>query len=124
MGQPYQGYPPPQGYPQGAYPYGQPSLQPIVAQGSNPWATRSLIYACIALGIDLVGLIAGVGVFSIITAVFAVIYGHIGLYRANQAHIRTGHGQAIAGLVLGYIAVAFAVLVLLGTALANGSTSG
>jgi hypothetical protein len=58
-----------------------------------------------------------------VTAIFAVVYGHIGLYRANQANIRTGHGQAIAGLVLGYIAVAFALLILLGTSLANGSTT-
>ncbi len=123
-GQPVPGYPPPYGQPPGAYPYGQPGLQPIVAQGSNPWATRSLVYACIALGIDLVGLLTSYGAFSIVTAVFAVVYGHIGLYRANQAHIRTGHGQAIAGLILGYIAVAFAILVIIGSALVRSSTGG
>jgi hypothetical protein len=93
-------------------------------QGSNPWATRSLVYGCIAIGLDILGLLTPIGFFSIFGAVFAVIYGHIGLNNANKAHISTGRGQAIAGLILGYIAVAFAILVLIGVFLTNGRTNG
>ncbi len=97
--QPSPGYPPPgyvpAGYPPPGYPQGYSATPYTVAAGvpqSNGLATASLI-----LGICSI-------LFGILTAIPAVITGHIALNRikANPA-LADSRGQAIAGLVLGYV---------------------
>ncbi|HLY30070.1 MAG TPA: DUF4190 domain-containing protein [Ktedonobacterales bacterium] len=99
---PYPVYPP---YQSG--PLMQPSVyvQPMVVQmtagpTTSGWAIASLI--CSILGwIGLVG----------IGSLLGVIFGHVALGEIKNSNGRVeGHGLAMAGLILGYIALAFGVL--------------
>jgi hypothetical protein len=112
-GQPGAGYPQqPAGYPQqpSGYPqqptgypaYGQPmgapayAPPPPMAPSTNGLAIASLV--CSILGISLIG----------------VILGHIALSQINNSNgMQGGRGLAIAGLIIGYIGLAFAVLFIL-----------
>jgi hypothetical protein len=63
----------------------------------------------------IVSLVAGVGQFvmPIVTAIVAIVCGHIarGKIRRSQG-TETGSGMALAGLILGYIGLAFTVLAI------------
>jgi len=79
------GYPPPPGM---GYP-AQPGMPPPGAPRSNGWALASLI-----CGIA--------GCVPLITSLCAVIFGIVGIRKANATHAG-GKGMAIAGLILGIL---------------------
>lgn len=86
------------GYAQPSYaqPYGQPYPTP---QRSNGLAVASLICG-----------IAGLVIIPFLASVAAVITGHLGLNQTKRDSTLGGRGMAIAGLVLGYIGIAFSIL--------------
>jgi hypothetical protein len=61
----------------------------------------------------VLGIIAIPLCFVMIPSILAVVFGGIGLNRVKQNPAVGGRGKAIAGLVLGLVALAFMVLVLL-----------
>jgi Domain of unknown function (DUF4190) len=89
--------PPPPGYGYGGYP--QPQTR------SNGLAVASLVCGII-----------GLLIFGVVLGPLAVVFGAIGLSRANQG--ASGKGMAIAGLVLGAVATILAIVLLV--AIANG----
>jgi hypothetical protein len=125
------GYAIPPGYPPTALPYGAPPMygqfpgMPYMVpplDANNGLATASMILGIIAIvSFWLYGL-------GVIAGIVGVILGHVAL---NQ--IRTvpasNRGMAVAGLIMGYIAIGIAVLcvgglILLGIALSqNGATT-
>lgn len=105
---PYTGYPGtyPQssGYPQQAY--GQPGYgypQQGLPQG----------FAVASMVLGIVGAVLfWFAIVDQVVAILAVVFGHVGLSKANQGVAR-GRGMAIAGLVLGYVMLGLAVVGLL-----------
>ncbi|MFG3604338.1 DUF4190 domain-containing protein [Micromonospora chersina] len=99
---PYQG---------GGYPTGMQRLtvQPILTSGM---ATASLV-------LGILGVLGGWCLFGL-PCVLAVILGHLAL-RETRDGMRSGHGMAVAGLVLGYVFVGpmilFTVMVFFGSVL-------
>jgi hypothetical protein len=116
-GQP--GYPPAPPYgqqPYGQQPYGQQlyGQQPYGQYGypqPQQQASNGLAIASLVCGI------AGFLVFGVVLGPLAVIFGAIGLSRANRG--ASGRGMAIAGLVLGVLATVIAIVLLV--AIANHS---
>ncbi|MEW9531455.1 DUF4190 domain-containing protein [Microbispora sp. NPDC049125] len=94
-GAPQEGsYPPPAGYgypPQG--PYGYPPQAP----GTNGMAITSLIMGIVGL------VVCG------FTAVLGVILGHVAISQIKRTG-EQGHGMAVAGLIVSYIAIAAWIL--------------
>lgn len=92
----------PPGYPQygqyGQYPYAQPQYAP--SRNTNGLAIASLV--CGVLGFSTCG----------VTSILAIIFGHISLSQIAR-NDEDGRGLGIAGLVLGYVAVAIGVIILL-----------
>ena len=133
---PYPPAPAPAGYPYPASPaYGQTSgppygqvIQPqvalVVAPPSSGAATASLV-------LGIVGLVLGwcaCGVPSLL----AIIFGHVGL-RQTRNNAMSGHGMAVAGLVMGYVLIVPTIIVtvlilgylgVFGAAAATGGTGG
>ncbi|MEU1841719.1 DUF4190 domain-containing protein [Micromonospora chersina] len=99
---PYQG---------GGYPPGMQRLtvQPILTSGM---ATASLV-------LGILGVLGGWCLFGL-PCVLAVILGHLAL-RETRDGMRSGHGMAVAGLVLGYVFVGpmilFTLMVFFGSVL-------
>lgn len=60
----------------------------------------------------MLGIIAIPLCFFVIPSILAVVFGAIGLSRSKQDPAIGGRGKAIAGLVLGIVALAFMVLLL------------
>jgi hypothetical protein len=93
--------------------YQQPYYVQIQKPPSNGLAITSMILGIVAIVIGIWALIPFLGLFAAVTgflpAVVAVILGHIGLARARQMN-STGRGQAMAGLVTGYITLGIIVL--------------
>jgi hypothetical protein len=73
-------------------------------------APRNSGMAVASLVLGLVGLFVSWFTFGI-PSILAVIFGHIGISQTRPDRGLSGRGMAIAGLVLGYIVVAFAVYV-------------
>ena len=69
---------------------------------SNGLATASLVLGIIAIPLC----------FLVVPSILAVVFGGIGLNRAKQDPAIGGSGKAIAGLVLGLVALAFLVLMI------------
>jgi hypothetical protein len=93
----------PDASPQPSYPPGGTTPGPAVSGtgGTNPLAIASLV-----LGVP--------GLCCCLTGIPAVICGHIALNQINQSGgVQEGRGFAIAGLILGYLGIAFTVLQLL-----------
>lgn len=140
-GYPTEGYPseapaypqtasyPPAGYPPPAYgqpghvqgPYGQPAfVQP--GYGGHPAPRNGVGTAALVLGI--IGVVLSWTVYAgFILGVLAICFGSVGLARAKRGEA-TNRGSAMAGLVLGIVAVALlAVLIVIGVGLyASGSS--
>jgi Domain of unknown function (DUF4190)/zinc-ribbon domain len=99
------GYPPPQGYPPGAWPgYGP-------APSNNGFAIASLV-------LGLLGWFpCGVG------SVLAIVFGFVARGQIKQSQGRqTGSGMATAGIILGFVAVAFWLLIFI-VALADAGSN-
>ncbi|MDL4818813.1 protein kinase domain-containing protein [Actinomadura opuntiae] len=98
-----------------------PSTQPPHAAGArpNPYAKRSYNHASIyALTCGLVGLIS-----CGLTSIPAIVAGHIAWARVRRSGQR-GLGFAITGISLGWLMVAFWLLVLLGWSLPDDTSGG
>jgi hypothetical protein len=95
-----------------AYPGGQWQQNSLATQ-SNGLATASMV-----LGI------LGVTLIPIVCSLLAVIFGHIASKAAHEGRATNG-GQAVAGLVLGYIglAVLLPLILIFGAALFAGIVS-
>lgn len=95
--------------------YQQPVYQqPVYAKPpSNGMAVTSLVLGIVAIVIGIWTLIPIIGIvfafISFLPALLAVIFGHVGLKTYNQNGI--GKGQAMTGLILGYITLGIIVLV-------------
>ena len=105
-GQPYAG----QQYSEqhyGGQPYGAPQYaSPHQQQGNGPAVTGLVlgILGVIFAFVPFLGVVLGVGL-----GVLAAIFGAVGLSRAKDPY-RGGKGMAIAGLVLGIIAIVLSLL--------------
>lgn len=101
--------PPPQPATASGYPQQQGLTQQVVTVGmvappNSSWATASLV-------LGIVGVLGGFCLFGI-PCVAAIIAGHVGMGETRNGS-RGGRGQAVAGLVLGYLCLLPAALVLL-----------
>jgi hypothetical protein len=106
--QPYPGpYPPTSGVP---YPPVSPAYpaypQHVTISHASPAPTSGLAVASMVLSI--IGLVSGCCTFGI-PALLAVILGHVAVAE-TRGGAKSGHGMAIAGLVMGYIIVAPALV--------------
>lgn len=65
-------------------------------------------------GFAIASLILGLATFLTggISGIFAVVFGHLAA-RETKSGARNGHGMAVAGLILGYVAIAGWILFLL-----------
>jgi hypothetical protein len=111
----YAGYPPPPGY--GAPP---PPGYPGYPGSAPPWGyggahTNGLALASLVLG--LVGwILCGIG------SVVAVVLGYIARSQIKQAWGRqTGSGMAMAGIILGFIGLAFWMAIFISALFSNSS---
>src|SRR6266567_2862890 len=116
------GYPQPGGYQQPGG-YGQPAgyqqsgYQPAWAGGSGYPATKTN-------GLAIAALVCGIAqiVLGIFTGIPAIILGHMARRQIRQTG-EQGAGMAMAGLVLGYIGVALAVIALILIVVAVGAAN-
>jgi hypothetical protein len=114
------------GQPMSPGPYGQPYpqqyQQPMVvvapALPTSAWAIASLIFG-------ILGMVGGFCLFGI-PCIAAVICGHAGM-RDTNGGVKSGRGMAIAGLILGYLFVAPAIIIFvtggIGSVLPGSTTS-
>lgn len=108
-GYPQTGYPPPgppqqAGYPQQqyptGYPYGYDPYAPVRPTGINGKAIASLVTS-------LIGLLC-----CVIPAVVGIVLGVLAM-RETKRTGQDGHGLALAGVIVGALAVAFGVIVMI-----------
>lgn len=105
-------------------PYPQPHYVQIVRAPSNGSGIASLVLGIVAIVMGVWIPVPILGLFltflAFVPAVLAVVFGHVGLaFAARTAGI--GRGGALAGLILGYVTLAIAVVttcawIALGTA--------
>ncbi|MEU5725017.1 DUF4190 domain-containing protein [Micromonospora sp. NPDC047738] len=104
-------YPPVSAVPYPAFP---PVVRPVAVQ---PPLASGMAAASLVLGI--LGVLGGWCLFGL-PCVLAVILGHVAM-RETRDGTRSGHGMAVAGLVLGYVFVGpmiiFTVMVFFGSVL-------
>lgn len=97
-------YPP---YPQQQYVY-----QQVVKAPSNGSGIAALVLGIVAIAMGVWIPVPFLGLFmmflAFVPAVLAVIFGHVGLAVARRFH-GTGRGQALAGLILGYVTLSISV---------------
>lgn len=104
-------YQPP--YPPTAYlPAQYPPPQVVVVQAPPQRPTAGMATASMVLGI--VGLTVCLCFTFGIPSILAIIFGHLALNDINKTG-KGGHGQALAGLITGYIGVAPAVVLTIMT---------
>lgn len=119
-GQPQYAPPPPPAYPQQpAAPYGQP--MPYAAPGMPMAVAQPNGLALASLITGICGILPCVG---IISAIVAIVTGHMALSRANQLPPQLARrGMALAGLILGYAWVALGILGIILFIVASPSSS-
>jgi hypothetical protein len=81
-----------------------------VTQVQQQVKTNGLAVASLVLGLVWLG---GLG------SLLAVIFGHVALSQIKQNPMQSGKGLAIAGLVLGYVALAIILIAILAAASAS-----
>ena len=79
----------------------------------NNRATYALVYGIISLVLALLTFASGVGFAGFITGTFAIVYGVQSRNTAKRFPGLGGEGKAIAGIVLGAVALLLLVLSLL-----------
>jgi hypothetical protein len=72
---------------------------------SNPRANSAMIYGIISLVLGSLTVVTRVGFAGLITGSFAVFYGISSVIFANKYPHKPGRGQAIAGIIMGSIAL-------------------
>jgi hypothetical protein len=97
-------------------PYGTPTVYSITPAARNSLATAALILGIVSAFFGLSVPIPVIGLLSAFLAapvgIFAVGLGFPALARAKT--LRVGRGAAIAGIILGFLAVGITVVVTLG----------
>src|SRR5919106_5073070 len=91
--------PPPPGFPQ------QQPYQYVQVRPSNGFAVAAMVLGIVGAVFGLIPLTAPV---AFICGLLGVIFGFIGIRRARR--VRVGMGMAVAGLVLGIIAVMLSII--------------
>jgi hypothetical protein len=113
---PYTSPPPAPAY--GA-PYGQPTIMVTPVRPNSTVAVWALV-------LGIVGVLSGWCLFAV-PCVAAVILGHVGLAETRSGE-KAGRGMAIAGLVMGYVALAPAIILFfwlfMGGILSAGAAAG
>jgi hypothetical protein len=107
------GYPPPPGQPPYKAPYQGPyqaPYQPAYFQPAPPGQRTN--------GLAIASLILGIVWLSWIGSILALIFGYIALGQIKKQH-EGGRGMAIAGIVLGWVGVATAILFVVLIAVAS-----
>jgi hypothetical protein len=106
---------PPQQYPASPVPYGytQPPIMVTPAKPSSGWAVWALV-------VGLVGFFFGWCLLGI-PCLAAVILGHVAIADTKN-DVKSGRGMAVAGLVLGYLAVAPAIILFFWVILGAGAS--
>ena len=101
-------------------PYYQPVIQQPVAQPLAPMTAGGRASNGIGTTAGILGIVSGVFMFipvlnylSVLLGVLAIIFGGIGIRRANQ-NLGAPKGMAVAGLVLGIVSVAIALVFIIG----------
>lgn len=93
-------------------PQQQVIYQQVVKQPGNGMAVTSLVLGIVAIVIGVWTVIPFLGIGAAITsfvpALLAVVFGHLGKRAVQQ--VGKGHGQAMTGLVLGYITLGIIVI--------------
>jgi hypothetical protein len=79
----------------------------VVAKSGNGMAVTALTLGIIGA---LLGLIPILAVPALICALLALVFGSIGYAAAKRSPMRSGKGMAIAGIVLGAVAFALAII--------------
>ena len=94
-------------------PQQQVIYQPVMKQPTNGMAVASLVLGILAIVIGVWTPVPFVGIgaafFAFLPAVLAVIFGHVGQGTFKRNGV--GKGQAVTGLVLGYITIGLIVAV-------------
>lgn len=108
----------PEGWPETLAQHGAtpqpPVARPVVSPGAPPWVAHTYdvrpnsTIAVWALITGVVGVLAGWCMFGL-PSIAAIILGHLGLSRTKHNEEK-GRGMAVAGLVLGYVAVLPAII--------------
>jgi hypothetical protein len=93
------------------YPPAVPGQLPAFIPMAVPVAAPSSGISTAAMVLGIVGLVSSWFLLGL-PSVLAVIFGHIGV-AATKDGTRSGRGQAVAGLVLGYVVIVPAVFVTL-----------
>lgn len=104
--------------------YGPPGYGPPPGYGWPPPVPPSSGYATASLVFGILGIVGGWCMFGL-PCIVAIVAGHFGLAETKHGQ-KTGHGNAIAGLILGYIGVipmAFFTFFLLVGWLGSGTSS-
>jgi hypothetical protein len=92
---------PPPGFPPPLPPLPAAPLYGVPSPPANGFAIASLVLGIISLACT-----------NCMTAIPAIIFGHVALWQIGQPGAQTGgRGMAIAGLVLGYLAVALSLCI-------------
>ena len=110
----------PEQQPGGAVPPPPPPPPPAPAYGGPP-AKKTNVLAIVSLIASIAGFVIAWGIGSIV----GIICGHISLSQIKKTG-EEGHGLAVAGLIVGYIGLALAILsviiiaIVFGAIAANG----
>jgi hypothetical protein len=91
-------------YPPEPYPPGPPPPQQVFVVNTPP---PNSVYAIVGLVMSILGLVTGCCTFGVFSAV-AIICGHAGLIETRN-NAKSGHGMAVAALVMGYLGIVPAV---------------
>lgn len=109
--------------------YQQPNQQVIYQQvvkpPTNGLGVASLILGIVAIVIGVWSIIPILGIgaafTSFVPAVLAVVFGHLGVNRFKTVGV--GKGQALTGLILGYVTLAIIVITTLFWVFAIGASA-
>ncbi|MEU8271247.1 DUF4190 domain-containing protein [Sphaerisporangium sp. NPDC049002] len=118
--------PPPDQPPQYGPNYGHYGPPPVY--GYQPYPPPRVVptsgYATASLVLGIVGILDGWCMFGL-PCILAVACGHLGISETKNGE-KAGHGNAIAGLILGYIFVIpmalFTIFVIMGGIMSDGPT--
>ena len=110
-------FPPPQQFPPaGTPPQFSQGVPPYPAGGAPPATSNGLATAALVVG--LIGLLC----LGFLAGIPAVILGYLGLQKSKEIG-DIGKGQAIAGIILGAVAIAWSVLWVVIIVASRGSIS-
>jgi hypothetical protein len=115
----------------GGHDHSKALIEHVLAKGTSgppplPSAAPSAAVTGKAPGIALASLILGLAsllLFGPLTAIPAIICGHLALIRIKKDRLQTGRGMAVAGLIMGYAIVLFYAVLIFYIAQGTAGTS-